>query len=353
MPFQRKRNLFDDPDDEEQDDEESGAGGDDESDDEEEPPSLSSPSPTETTRPSLSNRFTSAFESANQIKPGPASERFSKFLETEQPPTNVKPGAMSRLAAILGGASEGYFGGGARGVQAAQNILDQPTRKAMAAYELKGKNLEKSAELEEKHLGRAASFARSAMTDIHNQITEQTAQQVAADRAAHWTAQDKAASDKARLSGFTHIVGSDGHLWFVRPTENGIEQIDGGKRGESIPEKSKRLLIEAQQKESAIGTREKDVEAARQKNRQTNLETQAANAKTLETQRQQGRAGTPQNQNIQALLRMQKILAINGEKAMKYFTIDPNTGRPLSLKPGDPSDETYKQIYQYIYKGVK
>jgi hypothetical protein len=302
-------------------------------------------------RPQLSSRFTEAYKAASQVQPGPASENYTNYLNKGIPKKEDFPvSKIDRMSAILGGASEGYQKGAKSGIRTAKEVLDEPYDKGVARYNMQGKNLATAAALEDKELGRKASFAKSAAADIHNQAMEEAHNADTAARTQHWTALDKRADKNAQSKGWTKAITQDGHLIYTRPNVDtgAVETLDGGKIGESIPEKSKRILAEKAVEQSQIGAREKDVQDNASVNSRINTNI-AAGQKLKEGEiAGERKASEPAQQNAEAQLRMKKIHAANGEVVKKYFNFD-NNGTPISLKPGDPEDPDYQSVYQYVY----
>lgn len=107
------------------------------------------------------SKFSQIFNEARSMPEGPANKKYREFLSNEMP-TREAPGKLNRLAAVLGGASEGYFKGAGKGAQVATNILEEPYQRKVADFSTKAKALGAGAAIEDKELGRMSSFARTA-----------------------------------------------------------------------------------------------------------------------------------------------------------------------------------------------
>lgn len=311
------------------------------------------------------SRFQQIFGQASAQPPGPRSAAFSNFLD--QPPPEQKdfqPGKMNRLSAILGGASEGYFKGAGAGIKTAKEVLGDPYKQAMNKYALTGKNLEQGAEIESKNLGRAASFARTAGNmDTADKKAENEKLKIEAQNR-HWTAQDLKTANTASQKGWTHYTNPDGHLIFTRPgTDGKLESIDGGKSGESIPEKSKRILEEAQKKEDIKIKGSKDVNQDKaaldqiRDNKRGAIQQQLAGDRGDQQRKtNEEKPKTPRQQHEEIQLRLKKIVAANGDKVKDFINADgtglsgpPTKGMMESDKEFKKRLAQYHQVYTAVY----
>lgn len=306
-PSAYSQSPVDEPDDEEESDDESDSEGDAAAlQPDEETESTDESEPVGEPESQGQNRFQQIFSQAQAAPKGPLSDRLSQFLAKPVPtPQDTKPGKLNRLAAILGGASEGYQHGASAGIKTATSVLDRPFNQRLQTYKMEGQNLEKGADIESKNMGRAASFAKTAMLDEHNKKVEELHAADTEARSAHWDQLSKTANEKAKRAGFTKTVGTDGHMYYTRPGANGtVESLDGGKMGESIPEKTKRLLEEFTQKEKIKGNVQQGLEGTRQKNRLSLEETRQKNRESIETDKA---ANTQIGQNKKAAIDQQLI----------------------------------------------
>lgn len=301
-----------------------------------------------------SNKFTDIYNSAMDMPEGPANTRYRKFLEEEMP-KREPPSKMNRLAAILGGASEGYFRGANAGMETTQKALDAPYEDKLRDYTIKSKALQGAAAIEDKTLGRRASFARTAATMARDEANAKIASDRILAQQTHWNAQDKAAADRLSSAGWVAKESkADGHLYFTKVMSDGtVAKKDAGKMGESIPETTKRESEEYRNRSNIIEGRERRVQTQRD---------EAATGRIQTTQDAIGRrqdktikAGedriknNPHNMATDQILKMREIYAKYGDDAKDYFIFDPNTKLPIGLKPTDPDDENYKKIFKYIF----
>lgn len=362
----------------------------------------------EITKPASS--FSDAFRNASEIPSGPAGQRLNAYLGKGTPQEKDFPVTKTnRLAAILGGASEGYQRGATAGVRLAKGIMDEPYQKGMQRYQMEGKNLETAAALEDKEMGRKASFARTAAITARDEATNHFRNASLQANVKRWEELNATNLQIASGRGYMHTIGANGHMYLVKP---GSDTIDAGKVGQSTDEKTSTAM-------DIFGKQEN----IRQKNRVALENTKETNRETLEDQRSSGRialrkiatngklrfievkggnimafdpsdpehpidtgvatgtmndkdkieagingrievanvqlenalkktAANPQVQNQEALLRMKNIFTKNGDKVKQYFNFDAN-GNPVSLKPGADDDEDYAKIQQYVMGKTK
>lgn len=330
--------------------------------------------------PSGPNRFNQLMSDASSAPQGPFSQKLSSYLSRPVPSPDdpeYKPGKLDRLSAILGGASEGFQHGAAAGIKTANGVLGNNYRDAMDRYQLEGKNLEVGANLESKNLGRAASFAKTALAEEHNAQTAKLHEEDQRIREAHYNAQDKAAAKKAEKQGFQRTLSSDGHLYYHRVGADGQpEVLDFGKVGESVSEKTLAALKLYSQKEGIRGQTQKDINAsnsanisAREKDTartQSDLigEREASQSNLIakrEKAAEDRQAATPEFQNKQMQVRIKKLIAKNGEDAKQFLTPDgtalagPPKKKDSTLGFGGETPEEFKKrqdAYEVMRKYV-
>lgn len=296
----------------------------------------------------VSENFTRLFQAARDVPPGPAESKYTGFLN--EPVPQYKPTKMGKLAAILGGASEGYQRGAGAGAKTAHEILEAPYRREVAAHQLRGTQLKEAAEVESKNLGRAAQIARQATLANNAKIAADQRQAELNAKVTHWNAQDKASASIAANRGITHVIDpTTGHLIWAKPDGT---RFDAGKVGETLDEKTSREFKDFVKREDV----KQGNTIAAQENQggitQTgqNKVQAAIGARETETQnRLDARAAAnPQTQNREAQLRMKKTLAKYGDKVKDYIHQDETTGA-ITLTPGHPDDPVYRKLYLYIY----
>lgn len=299
------------------------------------------------------SRFAQLFGDMQDTPQGPSEKAYSDFLAKGIPnERDYKPGKINRLAAILGGASEGGLRGAGAGIKTASEILDKPYQEGLQRHQLQGQQLEKAAEIESKNLGRKASVARTIAQEEAAAARDKTL-------ARHYDAQDQAALIRAKGAGFQRVTGADGHTYLVKPNADGtVQTLDAGKHGESLPEKTRRELEKF-----------KVEEGIRQGNRVTNIETQAGNTGIQHNKDKAADAAiaaqnqaaidartnaNPQRQNEAALLAMRRSYAAHPQETTKFFEFQKDaqgqdTQIPIALKPGDPDDPIYRALYKDVY----
>lgn len=114
--------------------------------------------------------FADAYNEAQGLPSGPASKAYKDFLATDMPQRDSFPvDKTQRLAAILAGGSEGIRHGGAAGVAAASNILDDPYNQAVQDFKLKADKLGTAATQEEKDNTNKTTFYRNFNSDQNTQ----------------------------------------------------------------------------------------------------------------------------------------------------------------------------------------
>lgn len=225
-------------------------------------------------RASLSSRFGEAYKMASEMPTGPNNKAYSNFLEHGAPNrADYKPGKLNRLAAILGGASEGYRKGPGAGANFADSMLDKPYNEALASNEMQGRRLAAGATLEDKEMGRKASFARTAATDIHNTNMEDTARKNAASLDIVRKAQaHKAMNPNAvykNINGKVVAIGADG------------KQTILGDATMLSPEAFKQHKDLAKFTSDLIAGRETTLESIRNKNATVRQDDAQAHAETM------------------------------------------------------------------------
>src|SRR5260221_1675955 len=259
--------------------------------------------------PGLNDIFSGLFNAARSQPPGPASKAYSDFLAKGVPtPDQYPPGKINRLSAILGGASEGWQRGAGAGIRTAQEILDSPYQKAIAAHKLRGGMLEKGAEVESKDLGRAASFAKSATTAYDAAQTQRRLAIRDQHQFDHWDAADRAAARRAANTGTHWVTGqTDGKIHGFKTLPDGsVQHFEGPKIGQTMDEKQKAAFD--------LFTKQ---EGVRQPNRIALANTQSANRTAEEDNRQNGRM------QIRQYLQDNKDFKFLAVKGGNYIAVDP------------------------------
>lgn len=297
----------------------------------------------------VTNRFNEIFNAARDVPEGPANTNYRKFLENEMP-VREPPGKINRLAAILGGASEGFQRGASAGIRTAQDTLEAPYERKLRDYTVKGRALQGAAALEDKSLGRAASFARSA---TNAEIAQDKIKQQAADRQArinNWAATNKVRVDAMKKMGITHTLNDvTGELTFSSPDGT---KVNVGKVGSTLDDRQKGELKkfyaeQATRHANTLSEQENQAGLTQIGANKTQAAIAAREAAGRADVTARGEA-TPQTRDREVQLKMKQFLAKNGDAAKSYFIIDAD-GIPTALKPGDPDDEDYRAIYNFLY----
>lgn len=257
------------------------------------------------------DRFSQLFNAAMAVPPGPAETRYAEHLSKGAPtPDQFKPGKINRLAAILGGASEGGLRGAGAGIRTARDVLETPYRRGMESYKLQSEQLGKAAQVESSMMGRKASFARTAANQ------EAAEARLAAKKVydeklfEHWERADKARAATARGAGFHWETSKvDGRIHGYRPDPSDPSKVlewVGPKIGETPSETDKRDFDEFLGKE--------DVQ---QKNRVALERVRAEERENLENLRHEGRM------KIREFAQNNKDWVFKEVKGGNYIAFDP------------------------------
>lgn len=228
----------------------------------------STPDDTESPVPSRqSSRFADIFNQAQALPEGKANARYREFLDQGMPPEQ-KPGKLNRLAAILGGVSEGYFHGASKGFDTQDKILNAPHDREIKDFANKATVLNAAAGQEDKVDQNRNRFARTAIASLKDEDTATNNAARIKAQTEHWNAADQNAAATAKTKGFMHVVGTDGNLYFEKPNADGtITKLNGGKVGEAIPEKTKRLIETFKVEEGIRQNNRLNLEGTRHTNR--------------------------------------------------------------------------------------
>ena len=105
--------------------------------------------------------FDEIYRSMANVESGPKAKAYADYVAKVPTREMNQPGKMDKLAAILGGASEGYFGGAGRGIGLARNILDNKYNEAIQSYKLQEPGMRAAASQEESDFGRKVSLAKN------------------------------------------------------------------------------------------------------------------------------------------------------------------------------------------------
>jgi len=86
-------------------------------------------------------------------KPGVHQQAYTDYLANQPNPDNFKPSKGRRIAALLGGISQGFLGGDTRQALSVQHsILDEPYNDALQQYKIQGDRLKQAADIEQRDI---------------------------------------------------------------------------------------------------------------------------------------------------------------------------------------------------------
>jgi hypothetical protein len=125
-------------------------------------PLESQPSPTS------GSRFSQVYADLADEKGGPAQQKYTNFLDTGPKREDYKPGKLNRLAAILGGISEGQLHGGAAGYKTSTGILDDSYNEAQKDWSTQADKLKEASGIEEKDMGRRVGILKDIIQEDRN-----------------------------------------------------------------------------------------------------------------------------------------------------------------------------------------
>jgi len=122
--------------------------------------------------------FEEIYRNIANVESGPKAKAYSDYVTNVPTREMNKPGRLDRLAAILGGASEGYFGGAGRGINLAHNILDNRYNQAIEDYKVREPGMRAAAAQEESDLGKRVTLARNIEAGIRGKRTDEERKRV-------------------------------------------------------------------------------------------------------------------------------------------------------------------------------
>lgn len=270
----------------------------------------------------LPEQFSRLFQAARDVPPGQAEERYTKFQNEPQP--TFKPTKLNRLAAILGGASEGGLRGAGAGVRTAHDILEAPYNRAIQAHKLRGSQLKEGAEIESRNLGRAASIARQATTAANAQATLKQRQDYHNRLFAKWDSDDKARASRAPGVHWEVSKESGNIMGFKLGADGKMEVFSGPKVGQN--------LTEAQQAKLEDFISQEEV---RQPNRLAVVAAQGEEQRKNETKRQEGRMAIRKFMQDNKDFQFKEVA---GGNYMAFDPTDPSNVIDTGIKSGTLTD---------------
>lgn len=186
--------------------------------------------------PSRELGFPDVYRSVMEQEPGPAQQKYRQFLDEEIPSReNFKPSKMNRLAAMLSGISEGMQGGDGYG--AARKVLDDPYKRAIDDFKLRGDKYVKAAELEEKNVGNRVKTLWDTLRYNQDMNQQLETKRLNDARINNYQSQATARGKPKLINSFTEGTSGIRKGVFDDPNSpNGYKVIDLGKAGMSTPE---------------------------------------------------------------------------------------------------------------------
>lgn len=303
----------------------------------------------------LGNNLADVFNSLKDAPEGLANSRYRQFLESDFP-TRDKPTKMNRLAAVLGGISEGYMRKSpAAGFAVQDKILNEPYEKKIADFNNKAKLLQSSAALEDKGLGRKASLARTAANVARDQGNLELGQdkldrQINVDKVN--AAYKQAQIDRMKNPGLTYKVANGELVGIDRAGKVVTKYGDANMLGPNAVAQKRALAAFTS---GLTEGRELKLEGVRDTNRRAQSNINAGHQLALQENSDENIRGrsaeNPHNMAVSQVRKMREGYAKWGEAAKDYFIFDKPGGLPIGLKPGDPEDPAYLRIYKFVYGG--
>src|SRR5439155_18781858 len=113
--------------------------------------------------------------------------QYRQFLSQQLPSKEqFKPGAISRIGAILSGLSTGITRGAGEGYATAQGILDEPYREGLERYKLQAGRLGEAAKVEQENELNRVKLARDILESQDRQRRAAIEEEVGRGRIANW-----------------------------------------------------------------------------------------------------------------------------------------------------------------------
>lgn len=317
-------------------------------------------------RQRYSNRFSEIFRAAQAEPEGPANSKYRQFLDNELP-TRDKPTKMNKLAAVLGGVSEGYFKGAGAGMRVFDETIEEPYRRKVNDFALKEKALQRAAALEDKETGRKASFARSAVQAIRDEeLAEYRRKNLA--RLASNDIVNKAYKEAQafRLKNPNmRFQNVDGEIRAYNPTDptKYVRLGEASILGKTAMSQ-KRAIAEM---ESALAeNRDIRMENIRTVNRRIEGNQDDARQRVLDEEKFDRDSTKPDAREDQARVRLQEVISDpdyiaaiqqSGKNVDDFIEWErlasgQKTGKIIGLKPPKIGDSKAKKVYDVLWKAI-
>lgn len=185
----------------------------------------------------------------------PKQALYEKFLNQGYP-QETPPSKMTRLSAVLAGATTGFARPG-EGGKAATEVLNRPYERAVRQYNMEGQRLKEGATVEQNTLSNRAKLA----TDLSNandkdvklgldQNADDRAERLAKSKIGSAKLTDQKTLIDLAAAGKHIINGEDGNTYIANLADGTITKV--GKTGESPDEKSTRDINTEVEKQKRV-----------------------------------------------------------------------------------------------------
>lgn len=179
---------------------------------------------------------------SKMLEPTPELTAYIEHIKNTPKEQEYAPTKMGRLAAALGGLSEGWFGGAAKGFETAQRMIRSPYERALRRHEIEGRGLEQSAKISENIMERQASVLKNIeaakLAGQKHQLDVDNTKSLIANReltGKKIKIETERLINNMKLDGYEKLtVKETGHTVMKHPLTG--HSIDLGKTDESIAE---------------------------------------------------------------------------------------------------------------------
>lgn len=324
-----------------------------------------------TSNPSNPSNFMDLYKELSAQQNGPAMQAYRKYVDAGLPnrdDPSVRPGKLSKLAAILSGAATSWNSGPAAGMEVSRNILDDKYNERMKNYDKEGGRLREAAGLEENQ-NKNTTAAVKAVGDMQDKAADNKRQQAIAD------ANIALAAARAKSAGQIVVHAKDGHVYVFDADKN---KTDLGVLSETPEEKTKQAIeqatgiatatspiIEGRQsrlaakqsaltegREGRIGAvkfgQEKEMEKIRQTDRIALTDERATNA----AKNAAAKAKIPPSNANRIKGNLEAVDALVATDPVYTDLYDRSTGT-ITTKPTDPASlVAWQKLYDTLYAGT-
>lgn len=319
--------------------------------------------------------FIDAYKELLNRQNGPAMGEYQKYLASGFPKEeDFKPTKMSRLSAILSGATAGFANPGS-GEAAAHSVLQRPYEQAVRKYQFQGQRLREAANLEEtQNKNQLAAVSRMVDDERQGKEAEVRAKTAEVLNRSRELGMKKTAAELQLLGWKTNVDPTTGELIGTNIL-NGQKQ-NFGKVGMGVTDrvneaslKDKNLTNENIRQVKALFPWQEGIRFSNDKKLQ---EDRQEHDITMERERQSGREklndsrikaaadriaargkSSPNiNQQVKANLVKVQSLVDRDEKYKEHWNLDSTD--PLGPAPpvGSPNYKDWKELYDALYAGI-